>query len=902
MKVFESKVRLVAQLVVICSLIGIAPGRALGQATQPIVTVSPSHLSFALPTGSTPPTAAQTVTFSVTGSGTVNGIAASITGTPSGDFVIATDNCTGATLTAPAACTVNITFAPSLSPGNLENATLSIANSASSSALQVALTGAAGAIKLFDPLRINHSKPGTPGFPGLAVRTATVNLKSCPATPTATLSSKPDGKANVFQDNYIRVTRNPGTESPSQNVCTGGDPHLTGGGTNCFQAPYEHDFANYIGQDPDVAVSTGANGNPDDPAGTSLLPGFGVPPLDISGLLSPGDQVVEFELMDTGGELGAATLDLVTSCQQGGVQTNGSITGDPINPGSPGSLTPQFTFNNTTGQHITFAANYLTGENTTTFQANTIPTVKDVGIRPAVFPAMVAGTSAAPSTCMRFTGELDTDGVTPICKAFTITCTQDNSSTSSGTLCPQSTLRNLLFEAKFDSIDTPTSQSQIAPGTGPGFLMGSDTWTNGSTCSFVDAGDPLLGQLCPQDPLTEFNGAGDPISGSTPRQTNSTFIPVLNMPLPSTTVTVVGQNGAGWLNTNSFTVDFASSPASFPAGPQANGFVAAPILSLTYGIAPASVAVPDPTFPVAGDVTNPNNANNTACPTTTPGVFNSSAMFNKPDGQFTLHYFATDCANTEELNFTVSTNPKVNWASFKTVTIKIDTTKPTITGPTLTPAASGNIYKVGDVVTVNYSCADTGSGVATCAGPLPTGSHIDTSASQVGSHTFTVNAVDVAGNTASQAVTYQIVGTADLALLNLASPTVTAGDNLTYNIVVLNLGPSVADNVVVTDKLPANTTFVSASIGSCSLLGGCSGPPTSGTPCSLSGNVVTCSIPTVGLVSNFSAALAQVVVQVNAPVGSKLRDTAQVTEANKDPHPGNNTSTAFTKVTEPEDE
>ena len=900
MNVFESKVRFVAQLVVICSLIGIGPGRVKGQATQPTVAVSPSHLSFALPTGSTPPTAAETVTFSATGSGTVTGITASITanqGTPSGDFVIATDNCTGATLTAPAACTVNITFAPHLAPGQLESATLFIANSASDGALRVPLTGAAGAIKLFDPLRVNTSLPGTPGFPGKAVRTATVNLKSCPAAPTATLSSTPDGQGFVFQDNYIRVTINPGSEAPSQNVCTGGDPAISGGGTNCFQAPYEHDVANYFGQDPDVATSTGANGNPDDPAGTPLLPGFGVAPLDLSSLLSPGDQVVKFELMDAGGKLGDSTLHLVTSCQQGGVQTNGSITGDPIDKGTPGSLTPQFTFNNTTGQHITFAANYLNGENTTTFGPNTIPTVKDVGIRPTVFPGMVAGTSAAPSTCMRFSGELDTDGITPICKAFTITCTQDSSSASSGTLCPQSTLRNLLFEAKFDSIDTPTSQSQIAPGTGPGFLMGSDTWTNGTTCSF-ETGGPLSGQLCPQDPLTEFNGAGDPISGSTPRNTNSTFIPVLNMPLPSTTVTVLGQNGAGWLNTNSFTVDFSSSPASFPAGPQANGFVAAPILSLTYGIAAASAAVPDTTFPVAGDVAL---ANSGTCPATMPGPFLSSAMFNKPDGQYTLHYFATDCASTEELNFTVGTNPKVNWASFKTVTIKIDTTKPTITGPTLTPATSGNIYKVGDVVTVNYSCADTGSGVATCAGPLPTGSHIDTSASQVGVHTFTVNAVDLAGNTASQSVTYQIVGVADLALLNLASRTVDAGTTLTYNIIVLNLGPSVADNVVVTDTLPANTTFVSASIGTCTLLVGCS-PPTSGTPCSLSGNVVTCSIPTVGLVGNLTAALAQVVVQVNAPVGTVLRDTAHVTEANKDPRPGNNTATAVTKVTKPEDE
>jgi len=54
-----------------------------------------------------------------------------------------------------------------------------------------------------------------------------------------------------------------------------------------------------------------------------------------------------------------------------------------------------------------------------------------------------------------------------------------------------------------------------------------------------------------------------------------------------------------------------------------------------------------------------------------------------------------------------------------------------------------------------------------------------------------------------QSVTYQIVGSSELLLLNFARPTVNQGSNLTYSIAVVNLGPSVANNVIVTDTLPA---------------------------------------------------------------------------------------------------
>ena len=57
---------------------------------------------------------------------------------------------------------------------------------------------------------------------------------------------------------------------------------------------------------------------------------------------------------------------------------------------------------------------------------------------------------------------------------------------------------------------------------------------------------------------------------------------------------------------------------------------------------------------------------------------------------------------------------------------------------------------------MDYECRDEpGSGIATCAGDLPDGAALDTSAP--GTRSFTVTATDVAGNSASTTVTYRVV-------------------------------------------------------------------------------------------------------------------------------------------------
>lgn len=125
-------------------------------------------------------------------------------------------------------------------------------------------------------------------------------------------------------------------------------------------------------------------------------------------------------------------------------------------------------------------------------------------------------------------------------------------------------------------------------------------------------------------------------------------------------------------------------------------------------------------------------------------------------------------------------------------------TPPDLAAPviTLTTPAEGATYPVGSQVLASYGCDDGvhGSGVASCAGPVPNGGLVDTST--VGDHQFTVTTTDNAGNTASASHGYTISATpvvdstppdvtitspADGAVYRQAGPPVTAAFTCTDN-------------------------------------------------------------------------------------------------------------------------
>lgn len=560
---------------------------------------------------------------------------------------------------------------------------------------------AQNAIQIFAPVNVNNSIKSGPYTYG----TNTLSV-TCPAAGiTAVVSSTTNGQANVFEDNllYLKNVDNPNL-TPADggdhgingglNICRGGDTNPPGNGnaTNCFQLPYESAVGQFVGQNPDAVVA----------------PTYGVPAIDVHSYLQSGTQKLKVDLIDYGGFLGSSSLYLVTNCTQNGVVTGGTITGNPIPPTNPppSVLTQTFPFDNTSGQLVKFTADFspANSSGTLTITGTPVPIVTDTLISASDYKNLVKNTSLAPSDCIPLSGELDASG-NPACKIFTIQCVVG--SNQSGTLCPQSSARNSLFTAKFDS--DAAFIGALPPGTGFGLLMGPDIWTT-PNCQFIP-GSPDANLLCPQNIETNF--LGDYATGGGTKSLNSSFVAARGVPLPATSVTVSPQpTQYGWTNSANSTVTFVSNPATYAGPNPLNGFIPAPIASLTYGVVDP---VPDTTLPVSGDTTNTNTVPCPTTPTNTPPIAYTSTASIGPlsDGQHTLHYFATDCAGTEELVYTVQPANLGNWASFKTVTLNVDTQVPTAAfNPQ--PSANNVLLLNGPAATVNFKCSDAGSGLAVC--------------------------------------------------------------------------------------------------------------------------------------------------------------------------------------------
>jgi uncharacterized UPF0146 family protein len=114
-----------------------------------------------------------------------------------------------------------------------------------------------------------------------------------------------------------------------------------------------------------------------------------------------------------------------------------------------------------------------------------------------------------------------------------------------------------------------------------------------------------------------------------------------------------------------------------------------------------------------------------------------------------------DTSHLGELSVTVTARDNAGNETVVTHTVTVvDETKPTIS---LTTPAADAVYELGQPVLADYSCADepNGSGLDSCVGSVANGAPVDTGS--LGEKTFTVNASDEAGNTASKSVTYTVV-------------------------------------------------------------------------------------------------------------------------------------------------
>ncbi len=119
-----------------------------------------------------------------------------------------------------------------------------------------------------------------------------------------------------------------------------------------------------------------------------------------------------------------------------------------------------------------------------------------------------------------------------------------------------------------------------------------------------------------------------------------------------------------------------------------------------------------------------------------------------------------------------------------------------------------------------------------------------------------------------------LAATADLEVTKTGPDHITGGENITYTIVVNNLGPADATGVVVTDTLPAGVTFVSASVG-----------------CDETAGVVVCDVGTIANGDDVT-----ITIVVTAPKASvSLVNNVEVASDNDD-NLENNTDVLVTDV------
>jgi uncharacterized repeat protein (TIGR01451 family) len=157
--------------------------------------------------------------------------------------------------------------------------------------------------------------------------------------------------------------------------------------------------------------------------------------------------------------------------------------------------------------------------------------------------------------------------------------------------------------------------------------------------------------------------------------------------------------------------------------------------------------------------------------------------------------------------------------------------------------------------------------------------------------TMTTSTVDFAAVTSADlgvAKTDDVGGTFSAATNNTTGGTATAGNVVTFTLSVTNAGPSDAQNVLLTDTLPAAMTL--GTVTEVSSSNGHGGPGTAVFTCTPSGNTVNCTAPTMPAGEN---AIFQVVgtVNSNTPNFASVTNQANVGSGTGDQNTTNNVST-----------
>ena len=421
-----------------------------------------------------------------------------------------------------------------------------------------------------------------------------------------------------------------------------------------------------------------------------------------------------------------------------------------------------------------------------------------------------------------------------------------------------------------DTLDNTAIPAHSVTPTGPGTLDGFKGTATGVGTTF----DNINAIAAPADLAVTKTGPATATAGTvisyTITVTNNGPNPAINATLtdatPAGTTFVSLSSPGGWSCTTppvNGTGTVTCTEGSMPLGPA--------VFTLTVN-APAAPAAVSNTASVSSASTDPTPGNNSQTANTNV-VFTADLVIVKT---------ATPTA-PQGTNVTYNISVTNNGPSPATVVSLTDTLPPNTTfvselqntGPAFA-CTNPSVGAAGTVTCTNASLASGASATFTVvvlvSATAPTGSLSNTA-------NVTTTSTDPTTPNTSTASTTITAANADLSITKtpLQPPPYGTGGGLTYTITVVNGGPGSAANVVVTDILPAGTTFVSATPSQ----GSCSGTTT-----------VTCTLGTLANAGSATISLSLTLPSTPGP----MSNTASVATTSPDPNPANNSSTSTITV------
>jgi len=465
------------------------------------------------------------------------------------------------------------------------------------------------------------------------------------------------------------------------------------------------------------------------------------------------------------------------------------------------------------------------------FMQSTVQVISDTD-----YQNLVANTPFQGTTCLHqdIGTNPSTGQPTYACVVTTDLCTTPTSATPLGTNCPGA-LAALIGTANIFNADP--SQKPI---TGPGYIMGRDTALscgsdpNPTACkNLINIFDNITGDPTVTGKTKNFNSLVIPIQGVVQPVTAVTTNPPLNQGWARGPVSVMFNATESPANNTITKIDYSAAGDNLPAPVSgtitgSTGSIAVPATGpavqgstvLTYAATDSSgtpervvtnnagqLSTALPTFAINFDLTPPVVACSPPAPAwQAPDVGVPCSASDSPSGlanpsQASFNLATAVLSGTETKTAMTSTATVFDVAGNSASTgpfgpFWVDKKRPVISAITVSPV----IPILGQPVTVSYSCSDGGSGVALCgsasfAGVASTGTLISAVDGTLGTHTFTVNATDLVGNTTSTPVTYTVSAGAQLSI----SPTTIAFGNVKIysinakTITVKNTGTSVVN-------------------------------------------------------------------------------------------------------------